>query len=368
MEEKVSILKETRPGEKRVVLQPASIKQFIKEGYQVFVEHHAGIGSGFSDSEYEQYGAEILKTEDAWAKSSFVLKYKAPGEHEYKFFRPDLHLAAYFHAEGDVTLTKELCRKKVNAYSFEFFETSSGKFPLSVSDSEISGKLAVLYGAFHLQSHLGGCGMLLAHIPRVKPPKVVIIGNGNAGGAAARMASSLGAEVVVIGKNIDNIRKFEATVPPDIKCYTNCKEVLEREIPNADLVIGTILISTYDTPAMIDRVMLRKMKTRSIIIDITCGYGKGYLPTFPRLTSHSEPMCEVEGVLHCKIDALPASVPVTATQAFSQNVTPYLIALGNSIYEKNRMDYISNKGKIIENGKIVHPEILKNFRLLRGAS
>ena len=243
-------------------------------------------------------------------------------------------------------------------------QDADGIFPLSVASSEIAGKLAILHGAYYLQRHFGGAGILLAGVVGLKPPKVLVIGHGNAGGAAARLAATLGANVVVLGTNRERLRRFQATVPSSVTCYVNSPEVLARELPEADLVIGAILISTYDTPPIIDEDLVKCMKKGAVIVDITCGYGTGYLPTGDQFTSFGHPVTERHGVLHCKIKNLPAAVPVTTNEAVSTLITPYLIALGNAIFDDGIYDPVSVSGKIVEHGIIVHPEVERNMKMI----
>jgi alanine dehydrogenase len=361
MTKSISLLKEAQSGERRVLLVPSHIRQFRTEGFEVFVERDAGTGIGYSDNDYRAVGANIVDTKEAWYISPFAVKYRAPTPEEFKFLHKGLHLGAIYHAEGDKSLIQVLCESGITAYSYEFFQTPDGIFPLSVPGSEIAGKLAILYGAYYLQSHTGGAGILFSHVVGVQPPKVVIIGYGNAGAAAARLSIAMGAEVVVLGTHPERLRRFQATVPSSVKCYLTSPEVLEQELPTADLVLGAILISTYDTPSLIGENLVRRMKKGSVIIDITCGYGVGYLPTFPHFTTFEEPMVERFGVLHCKIDILPSAVPKTASQAISHVITPYLIALGNSLFDPSAHDSISAAGKIIEAGRILHPEVQRHM-------
>ncbi|MDI3418012.1 NAD(P)-dependent oxidoreductase [Streptomyces luteolus] len=356
---RVSVLKETRAGEKRVIALPEQVREFRNAGFDVLVEADAGAGTGVLDRDYKAAGAEVVTTEQAWRESDFVLKYKAPGPHEYQYLREDLTLGAFFHAEGNPELTARLLESGTRAYAYEFFKTPEGIFPLAVPDSEISGKLAVLFAAYHLQSHLGGSGVLLADVPYVRPPRVVVIGYGNAGAAAARTAQALGADVVVLGTNRERLRRYAASAP-GVRCRLNTPDVLEQEVEQADLVVGAILISTYDTPPMIDEDLVRRMKAGSVIVDVTVGYGSGYLPTFHRETTHTEPVYERFGVLHCKIDAMPGSVPHTAARAVSPLITPYLIELGNSLHEGIAAPTADN-GMITEGGRMTHHEIRRHM-------
>ena len=361
---KVTVLKEIKKGEDRVVITPEDVKLFVEDGFEIFCEHNAGLKSGFPDEQYSDSGAKIVSTETAWNCSDYIIKLKAPEPKEYKYLRNNLHIGAFFHLEDDTILAEELCKYKLTAYSYEFFKTSDNIYPISIPQSEISGKMAVIYGAYYLQNHLGGRGILLADTIGVTLPKVVIVGYGNAGSAAAKTAAALGLNVVVLGTNKEKLRKFNSLFPSNVRCLVNSSEVIEREVIDADLVIGTILISTYDTPAMIDEDVVKQMKPGSAIVDITCGYGKGYLPTFKKFTTHSSPFYKVHGVLHCKIDGFPASVAITASTALSKQITPYLINLGNSIYSEELEDRISDAGKVVENKNIVSDIVIDNFELI----
>lgn len=363
-EKTVSVPKEKRPGETRVSLLPDNVRRFIEAGFTVFVERGAGAGAGFDDEAYAVAGAEIVSAEEAWSRSPFIAKLFAPAPEEYGFLREGQHIGGLLHAEGNKALVDRLCESGVTAYSYEYFRTPDGIFPLTAALSEISGKMAVFYAAYHLQKHLGGCGVLLAQTPGAPPPKVVVIGYGNAGGAAARMAAGLGCDVVVLGSNRERLRQFQASVPPNVRCLLNTREVLEREVTAADVVIGAILISTFDTPAMLDEALVKRMRPGAMIVDVTCGYGPGYMPTFDRMTSHEAPTYIRHGVVHMKIDTLPAGVPYTATAANSALMTPYLIALGDAIFDPRAADPISEAGKVVEAGRVVHPEVRRNMAMI----
>lgn len=360
----VSIPKEKRPGETRVALLPDEVRRFRDAGFVVYVERDAGAGAGFDDAAYGRVGAEIVSAEEAWTKSPFIAKLFAPAPEEYRFLRPGMHVGGLLHAEGNKALVDRLCESGVTAYSYEYFRAPNGTFPLTAAFSEISGKMAVIYAAYHLQRHLGGSGVLLTATPGARPPKVVVIGYGNAGGAAARLAANLGCEVVVLGSNRERLRQFEATVPTNVRCLLNSREVLEREIPDADVVIGAILISTFDTAPMLDEALVKSMRPGSMIVDVTCGYGSGYMPTFDRFTSHADPTYIRHGVIHAKIDTLPAGVPATATQANSALMAPYLVAMGNAIFDPAAADPVSAAGKVVEGGRVVHPEVRRNMRMI----
>jgi alanine dehydrogenase len=366
MRKSISILKEIRAGERRVILQPEAVGRFVERGFDVLVESGAGTAASRPDEEYRAVGARIVSTEAAWTESGLVFKYKAPDPSEYRFFRRDLCLGAFLHAEGNLALVEAMRASGMTALAYEFYQTPAGVYPLAVSDNEIAGKIAVLYGAYHLQGHLGGSGVLLCNEEGARRARVLVIGYGNVGGAAARLAASMGAEVVVLGTNREALRRFAATMPANVRCRFNTPEAIAEEVPQADLVVGAILISTHDTPPMIDEALVRRMRPGSMIVDVTCGYGAGYLPTFDSLTTHQSPVYERHGILHCKIDALPASVPLTAAQATSANIGPYLEDLAERHFSGT--DPLGARdGVVVSAGRHVHPEILRHVELAAAA-
>jgi len=180
------------------------------------------------------------------------------------------------------------------------------------------------------------------------------------------MAYDMGCEVVILGRDIEKMRRFATQFNHPIRVEKNTPDRLKKELIDTDLVIGAILISTYDTPPMITEDHLNIMKKGSMIIDVTCGYGKGYLPTFDTFTDENNPTFLKQGIIHCKIDNLPSFVPETSSIAYSQNATPYLINLGNSIYYKNSIDTTSENGLIIKDGVVIHPEIKRHIKFAKG--
>ncbi|WP_167815434.1 NAD(P)-dependent oxidoreductase [Pseudoalteromonas galatheae] len=355
----VSVIKERAKGECRVILTPKEVEQFFRKGFTVLVEQGAGIKAGHDDTSYSDVGAQIVSQKQAWS-SNFVLKYKPPLPDEWKWLRPDMHLCAIFHAEGDPGLVTALVRSGVTAYSYEFFQKENGDFPLAIPGGEIAGKMAVLYGAYHLQRHLGGSGVLLTETKGASKAKVTIIGYGNVGSASARLALAMGAEVVVLGRSGEGLKRFELNLGGNIRTAICSEQVLQRELSDTDLLIGAILISTYDTKPIVHDDLVKLMPKGSMIVDVTCGYGSGYMPSFDQETSFEDPVYEKYGVLHCKIDKLPAQFPITTTEAYSANALPYLLRLAEMVYE-GTFDSISSTGKIVSQGKITHPVIQKHM-------
>ena len=267
---KIAILKETINGENRVILLPNDIDELTKK-YEVYVETGAGKALGFSDSDYKKHGAIIKDKEYCWNNSDFILKYKGPTKDEYKYLNENTKMAAIFHAEGNYELLKELQKKKVTAYTYEFIETDDGYFPMAYPGGEISGKMAVMYANFYQQKQYGGAGKALFQIRGSSKSKIAVIGYGNVGGAAIKLASELGNEVYVFGSNINKLKKNSVYMDESIHCIESAEENLRKILPEMDAVIGAILISTYDTEPIITKEIFNSLKPGTVVIDVTCG-------------------------------------------------------------------------------------------------
>lgn len=359
MRKKVSVLKETINGENRVILLPNDIKK-ISEKYDLIVESDAGINLGYSNEDYIKNGARIGTKEECW-NADFVLKYKGPTKEEYKYLTNNTKIGAIFHAEGNKELIKELMDKKVTAYTYEFIETDDGYFPMAYPGGEIAGKMAIMYANFFSQKQFGGSGKALFAVRGSGKPKIAIIGYGNVGGAAIKLATDLGNEVYVFGTNINKLKKLSIYMDENVHCVESNYENLKELLPKMDAIIGAILISTYDTKPLITNDIFNNLKCCTVIVDVTCGYGSGYIPNVDKYTNLKDPIyISNNGIICCKIDNLPSAYPITTTEAYSSNATDWLLKIIDAELNNN----ISNevlRGKIFEKGKIVHKVIKEHW-------
>ena len=356
----IAVLKESARGERRVILGPDEASLFVSHGYDVFVETGAGTGVGIADADYENVGAIIVSSKEAWQSSKVVLKYKPPTPEQFQYLHSDLTIAAIFHAEGNYALIKALLESGVTAYTYEFFQTDDGLYPMTVIGGEIAGKMAVIYASFYLQIQHGGSGVLLSNVLGENPAKCVVIGYGNVGSSVAIQLANLGCDVLVLGTNQEKLRRFQSITGNRIKTAIYTPKLLEAVLPEADAVFGAILISTYTTQPIISEAMVKSMKPGSVLVDVTSGYGPGYMETFIQESSLAEPVFTRFGVLHCKIDNLPSAVPVTTARAYSRVAAPYLLNMVNAVYA-GTPEPISERGMIMSGGKITHHVIQEHF-------
>ena len=363
MKNSISIAKEKRHDEKRVVLLPQDLNVFFESGFEVFVEENAGLGVGASNEDYRNVGARIVTKREIWQNSTFIAKLLCPTEEEVSLLSAGTHVSAFFYPGEHYKIIKRLNSKNTTAYSYEYFEDETGHFPMMAVDGWLSGRLALQNAAFYLQLHHGGAGLVLGGPERAKGGQVLVIGSGNVGCAAIDTALSLGANVTVAGRAEESLDRC-AQNRPEIRCVLTTEPAFATAVSEADIIIGAILISTYDTPPLIDETMVRTMRPGSIIVDVTCGYGVGYLPTADKITMPGTGPYVRHGLLHYKNPRLPAMTPLSAAKNASRLYAPYLLELGSSIAAKSSERSTPANGCIIRNGKVVHHHVQADFEMI----
>jgi len=353
----VSLLRERRPGERRVLLLPHDAAR-LREICDLQVETGAGRGLGIPDNAYAQAGARITGSQDAWVSADFLLKLKAPTLAEVRRIRHGASIAALFHAEGTPDVVAELLARQITAYSFEYFQDDDGAFPLMAATGEIAGQMAVIYAAYHLQSHLDGSGVSLPACACAPAARVAVIGYGNAGRAAAKTALALGAEVTVYTRHDKGDGEPRAGTCPKFRPLSEpgAAEGLAR----SDVIIGALRISTFDTPPVVTADIVRRMRPGSVIVDVTAGFGAGYIQTSAQVTSLDTPYRMADGVKHIKIRTLPLGVHRTAAAQISQMYAPAICRLIASLRGQSE-DPAGQRGKIIAAGRILNPQVRRHY-------
>lgn len=344
--------RESSVGDRRTLLTPPVARVLAEAGFHVLAEPGIGAGVFCDDAELTAQGVKFAAPDQVWA-AALVLRYKSGCPDELSRLRPGQSIGALFHAEGDPALLTALAASGGTAYSYEFLE-EDGRFPMAAPGGEIAGIQSILYGAQALQTVQGGRGVLLAEVAGAVAPQVVVIGWGTVGAAAARTAAALGARVTVLARSENSAGRYLPDAPAGVRVAVNTPELRSRVLAEADLVVGAILISTFDTPPMITEADLRGMKDGAVIVDATCGYGDGYLPTAGPVQQPSDAPRVTQGVLHVKLDALPALVPVTTTAAYTANAAPYLVRLARVVLFGAR-DAAIETARIARDGRLVHP-------------
>ncbi len=324
----IGVPKEIKSDEFRVGMTPMGVLEAVRLGYSVIVESNAGEGSDFTNDEYINAGATIVPDPDTlYAQASMIVKVKEPIEPEYGRLREGQILFTYLHLAADKRLSEVLCKKKVVAFAYETMRIGK-RLPLLEPMSEIAGRMATLFGAVHLGRYYGGSGRLLGGALGVERNRVVVLGAGVAGKAAAEAAAGLGAEVVLMDINAERLSYLRDVMSPNIAMHYSSHDAILTNIKNADIVIGTVLVTGAKAPKLITRDMLITMKKGSVLVDVSIDQGGCFETSHP--TTHSHPTFEIDGIVHYCVANMPGMYPRTSTLALTHATLPYVLRLAST--------------------------------------
>lgn len=329
---RIGIPKEIKDKEFRVGLTPAGVSALVENKHQVLVQTDAGKAIGFSDEMYVKAGAKIAATPQEVYQADMIVKVKEPQKTEYPLLREGQVLFCYLHLAPDPRQTEALLKQKVIGVAFETVTDNKGRLPLLVPMSEVAGRVAVQVGAYFLQISNGGKGVLLGGIPGVKKGNVVIIGAGVVGTEALKMAVGLDANVTVFDKNLDRLRELDMFYGNALETRYCTKEFLKQALVKADLVIGAVLIPGGKAPKLVTRDMLQIMEKGTVMVDVAIDQG-GCFET-SKTTTHSNPVFEVDGIIHYGVANMPGACARTSTQGLTNAILPYALKLANQGYKQ----------------------------------
>jgi len=354
----IGVPKEIKDQEFRVGLTPTSVRVLCENNHKVFVEKSAGKGSGFTDEEYLKAGAMIVSSSEAWNRE-LVVKVKEPLAPEYEYIQKEQILFTYLHLAANRSLTESLLQSGVTAIAYETVELADGRLPLLIPMSIIAGRLSIQFGARYLEIQQGGRGVLLGGFPGVRAAKVVILGGGVVGTEAAKIAIGMGAQVQIVDINVDRLAYLESLFGSRVELLYSSSAQIEAIVPQADLLVGAVLVPGRRAPILVKRSLVEKMQPGAVIIDVAVDQG-GCIETL-RPTSHSDPTYMEAGVLHFGVPNMPGAVPWTATQALNNSTLPYVLKLANhglSVLEK---DSALAKGLNVKNHHLLHLAVREVF-------
>lgn len=360
---KIGIPKEIKNNECRVGMTPAGVAELVKHGHEVYVQHTAGENSGFGDSEYVEAGAVILPTiEDTYAAADMIVKVKEPIEPEYPLVRRGQAVFTYFHFACDRALTEAMIKSGGVCIAYETVRTADGSLPLLIPMSEVAGRMAAINGAYYLQKTKGGKGKLVCGVPGVSPARVLVLGGGIVGQAAARVSAGMGADVVITDISLPRLRELSATMPANVSTLYSSRHNIVKELPEADIVIGSVLIPGDKAPHLITRDMLSLMEKGSVLVDVAIDQGGCFETSHP--TTHSEPVYEVDGIVHYAVANIPGAVPNTSTAALTNATLKYVIALADKGWQRAcREDAALREGLNVVEGKVTYKAVADVFGL-----
>ena len=359
----IGVPKEIKNNENRVALTPAGAMALSKRGHDVFVQTTAGLGSGFTDAEYEAAGATILPSIEAtYDKAEMIIKVKEPIEPEYKLIKKDQLLFTYFHFASYEPLTKAMIESGSVCLAYETVELPDRSLPLLVPMSEVAGRMSVQEGAKYLEKPMGGRGVLLGGVPGVAPGKVLVLGGGIVGTEAAKMAAGLGADVTIMDISLPRLRYLNDTMPANVNNVYSNEYNIRKAAQESDLIIGAVLIPGAKAPKLITREMLKTMRPGTVLVDVAVDQG-GCIETCTP-TTHADPTFVIDDIVHYCVANMPGAVPYTSTLALTNATLPYAIQLADKGWKQACAD---NKplslGLNVVDGKVVFPAAAEAFGL-----
>jgi len=360
---KIGVPTEIKPDEYRVAITPAGVRELSKHGHRVLIQAGAGEGSALSDEQFVAQGARIVEGPDAlFAQADMVLKVKEPQPLEVGLLREGQTLFTYLHLAAEPELARGLMASGARCIAYETVEDAAGRLPLLAPMSEVAGKIATQAGAFMLEKPLGGRGILLGGVPGVAAATVLVIGGGVVGSNAAFIAIGMQADVFVFDRSIDRLRELEVAFAGRASTVYSSTLSIEEMLPQADLVIGAVLVHGGRAPRVVTREQLALMKRNAVLVDVSIDQGGCFETSRP--TTHSDPTYEVDGITHYCVTNMPGAVPITSTYALTNATLPYVIELAQSGVD-GALAHSPGlcAGLNVDRGQITHPAVAEALGL-----
>ena len=359
----IGVPKEIKPDEYRIGMTPAGVREAVRHGHSVTVQHNAAARIGFTDERYQAVGARIVNTADeVFATADMVVKVKEPQASEYPLLRAGQVLFTYLHLAPDPVQTDALQASGVTAFAYETITDDHGGLPLLAPMSEIAGRMAIQVGASALEIEHGGSGVLLGGVPGVLPARVVILGGGVVGTNAARMAIGLGADVTIVDKSLRRLAWLDDMFGPRAKTAHASTELVDELVAGAHLVVGAVLVPGAKAPKLVTRSMLATMAPGSALVDVAIDQG-GCFET-SRATTHSQPTYIVDGIVHYCVANMPGAVPRTSTKGLTNVTLPYIeLIADHGLDEALRRSAPLRPGVNVMAGKVVNRPVADSHGL-----
>jgi alanine dehydrogenase len=352
----VGVPTEIKPDEYRVAITPAGVRELCSHGHEVLVQAGAGEGSALPDEQFAAQGAQIAPDAEAvFADAELILKVKEPQPAEVALLAPEHTLFTYLHLAAEPELAQTLCRSGATCIAYETVEDADGRLPLLAPMSEVAGKIATQAGAFMLEKPMGGRGILLGGVPGVAAATVLVIGGGVVGMNAAFIAIGMQADVFVFDRSIDRLRELEVAFGGRASTVHSSALAIEQMLPQADLVIGAVLVHGGRAPRVISREQLALMKRHAVLVDVSIDQGGCFATSRP--TTHSDPTFEVDGIAHYCVTNMPGAVPITSTYALTNATLPYALELAGGVERALARSLALRAGVNVRDGEIVHPAV-----------
>ena len=353
----IGVPKEIKNHEYRAGLTPSSVQELVNRGHQVIVQTQTGSGIELDDSDYENAGASIVQTaEEIFERSEMIVKVKEPQSNECKMLKKGQVLFTYLHLAPDELQTKLLVESGVTAIAYETVTGPNNTLPLLAPMSEVAGRLAIQAGAHALEKAQGGNGTLLGGVTGVAPAKVLVIGGGVVGTNAAQIATGMGADVTVLDRSLTRLSELDGELSGRVKCLYSTSQAIEQYALKADMVVGAVLLPGAAAPKLINRDLISRMRTGSVVVDVAIDQG-GCFET-SKATTHQDPTYIVDDVVHYCVANMPGAVPRTSTFALNNATLPFTIALADKGYKQALLDDANlMEGLNVHEGKVTYKAV-----------
>lgn len=360
---KIGCVKEIKNNEFRVGMTPDNVKSYTNAGHAVYIEKGAGEGSSFTDEEYKAAGAVLMDTaKEVWDTCEMMIKVKEPLKEEYQYFHKDLILYTYLHLAADHPLTDALLQAGVKGVAYETLMERNRSIPLLAPMSQIAGRLSVQEGAKYLEKPFGGKGMLLSGVPGTPKAKVVILGAGNVGTNACKIAVGMGADVTIFDINLERLAYLDDIFGARIQTMYSTDAAIENAVKDADLVIGCVLIPGKAAPKVMKKEYLKEMKPGSVIVDVAVDQG-GCCET-TKVTYHDNPTFVVDGIVHYCVGNMPGAVPRTSTIALTNATLKYGLQIaGKGLENACKENDVIYSGINTYDGKLTCKNVADSFHV-----
>jgi alanine dehydrogenase len=357
----VGVPKEIKTDEYRVAMIPVGVEELTRSGHRVLIQAGAGQGSGISDDQYAQHGAEIVAdAADIWKRADLIVKVKEPLPQEWPLMREGQIVFTYFHFAADEALTRAVMKSGITAIAYETIKDARGNLPLLTPMSEVAGRMSIQEGAKYLERPCEGRGILLGGVPGVLPANVVILGAGVVGANAAKVAAGLGATVTILDINLDRLRYLDDVMPRNVTTLFSDRHNILDSLNRADLLIGAVLIPGAKAPHLVQKEDLKRMPPGAVLIDVAIDQG-GCIET-SRPTTHGKPTYIVNDVVHYCVTNMPGAVGRTSTYALTNVTLPYALQIAKKGHERAvRENPALAQGVNIRQGQVTNPAVAATF-------
>lgn len=359
----IGVPREIKTDEYRVAMIPVGVEELTRAGHRVLLQAGAGSGSGISDEQYHEHGAEIVATAaDIWRQADLIVKVKEPMPDEWPMMQAGQIVFTYFHFAADRKLTDAVINSGITAIAYETIRDKNGNLPLLTPMSEVAGRMSIQEGAKFLERPFEGRGILLGGVPGVLPANVVVLGGGVVGANAAKTAAGLGANVILLDINLDRLRYIDDMMPPNVTTLYSDRHNILDSLSRADLLIGAVLIPGARAPFLVKREDLKRMPRRAVIIDVAIDQGGCVESSRP--TTHSKPIFIEEEVVHYCVTNMPGAVGRTSTYALCNVTLPYVLLLANQGYDQAvRLSPALAHGVNIRDRQVTNAAVAQTFGL-----